>query len=302
MVFAASRCHGFQRSLSLETFVPATNDGFVLLQSKRSTVRLPSPANDANNSSESAGVGHKTPGIASSASGFDIKPQVSPLLKYPHAEPTMTDMFHDTFKFPFMTHDANDSVQSLADFYQEAHSKASDIIPHSHGERTMADMYQESFQQERRGMFQYEVHAASPVALRVSMWVGGLMLTALAGFALIMLVSYRGTQGMREKAPPRSSPSRLLKQCQDVEELPPGTVCAVCLESAGDIGRQQEGEECEVAAAPLEEQLAEAKVTEISASGWCCTPCGHHFHRACLERWLCTDTAVRKRCPLCNWS
>jgi len=89
----------------------------------------------------------------------------------------------------------------------------------------------------------------------------------------------------RRRVKGRSTPvkSPLASMIVDVDDVAPGTVCAVCLveqESATGL--------------PLKE--------EADKAGWCQIPCKHHFHRQCLDRWLTTASSCQQRCPLCNFS
>lgn len=39
---------------------------------------------------------------------------------------------------------------------------------------------------------------------------------------------------------------------------------------------------------------------EMSCDGVTSLPCGHHFHRACIEKWLHVNTYRPRLCPLCR--
>jgi len=221
-----------------------------------------------------------------------------------------------------------DSPASMADFYQQTSSKAAalamgapvqympwtGILRYPRAERSMADVYQEAFQAESERNQRIEIHPASPSMLRVAQWIGGLMLASLATFTLFV-VALGWVPGTRmHKLVARPVPSRLLGQCIDINVVPSGTVCAVCLEDASETCDKKSSLEGTGADSPLEPGIAadadpqqldqgslKAKQLEVKVSpcDWCQTPCGHCFHRECLEKWLAS--AEKKRCPLCNW-
>lgn len=69
-----------------------------------------------------------------------------------------------------------------------------------------------------------------------------------------------------------------------LEKVPPGDIeagetCSICHDSL---------EECEGCGGE-KSALAATAVTKL--------PCGHHFHRACVKKWLVSG---QPRCPLCN--
>lgn len=249
------------------------------------------------------------------------------------------------------TNSSQESPATMADFYQQTSSKAAalamgapvqnlpwaGILRYPRAERSMADVYQEAFQAESERNQRIEIHPASPSMLRVAQWIGGLMLASLATFTLFV-VALGWVPGTRmHKLVARPVPSRLLGQCVDINVVPPGTVCAVCLEDASETcdkkssleGSAEDVEDVDQAceernkfrgpaddvvkpldqpalegpadADPqqLDQKSLQAKLLTVSPCDWCRTPCGHCFHRECLEKWLAS--AEKKRCPLCNW-
>lgn len=215
----------------------------------------------------------------------------------------LLQMMHSIVSVPSPANSISNSQQSLADLYQEDNTKAMPLQRHPVAERTMADVYQQTFQDE--GYQRIEIHAASPAEQRISTWVAGLMLAGSASVAMFTLISGWVPPGRRrQNEPATASPSRLLKQCIDVEAVPSGTVCAVCLENVGETCKKQSG-----SAGPADDNIKppdqpslEGQPVEVPACGWCRTPCGHCFHKACLVRWFNTATTAQKRCPFCNWS
>jgi len=237
------------------------------------------------------------------------------------------------------TNNSQESNISMADFYQQASAKAA-ALPMGALARTMADIYQEAFQAESQSHRRSDIHP--PSMLRAAYWVGVLMLASLTTFTLFV-VALGWVPGTRMyKLVRRSAPSRLLGQCVDIDVVPSGTVCAVCLEDASEtcdkdshvegsaedaahaVGLEDVDEACKAqkrAGCPADDgvkPLAEpalrglggpskdlgqgelqTKLLHVPPCEWRRTPCGHCFHRACLEKWL--NSAAKERCPLCNW-
>ena len=89
----------------------------------------------------------------------------------------------------------------------------------------------------------------------------------------------------------RGSPSKA-----QVEEFKDDKVCAFCMSDKLDVKLRAPGEpEPEVATKGL---LSEYQVSTRASlhRTFLLTPCGHTFHRACLERWVLTSTT----CPTCR--
>jgi len=249
------------------------------------------------------------------------------------------------------TNNSQESNISMADFYQQASAKAA-ALPMGALARTMADIYQEAFQAESQSHRRSDIHP--PSMLRAAYWVGVLMLASLTTFTLFV-VALGWVPGTRMyKLVRRSAPSRLLGQCVDIDVVPSGTVCAVCLEDASDTcdkdshvegsaeddahavgledvdeacktqensGLEDVDEACKAQKSPgcpaddgvkplagpalggpskdLGQGELQTKLLHVPPCEWCRTPCGHCFHRACLEKWL--NSAAKERCPLCNW-
>lgn len=166
--------------------------------------------------------------------------------------------------------------QNMADFYRGANSYAAGMVKYPQDERTMGDFYHDSFEAERYpGIV---VVTAPPTMLRVSRWISGLFLGCVLALTTFTLASGWKPRVDQDK----TDASDLLERCIDVGSLPSGTVCAVCLEDSAADHKCPDG--------------------DSSDHKWCQTPCGHSFHRTCLDRWISTAVPGRKRCPLCNWA
>lgn len=189
---------------------------------------------------------------------------------------TMADLWINVDQ---IDHASSGPPQNMADFYRGANSYASGMVKYPQDERTMGDFYHDSFEAERYpGIV---VVTAPPTMLRVSRWISGLFLGGVLTLATFTLVSGWKPRVDQDK----TDASDLLERCIDVASLPSGTVCAVCLE---DSAADQKG--------------PDGQLGDASEHKWCQTPCGHSFHRTCLDRWISTAVPGRKRCPLCNWA
>lgn len=239
---------------------------------------------------------------ASKTSVKDIAPDETKnsflrLFKFPRADQSLADINQEAFQAS-PDGAASSSHQRMTDNCQQADSKRMPCPKHYRAERTMADLFQNPLSVERDPRI--TIQAASPTMLRVSYWVVGLLFSGVTSLALFGLTSSRGARLRRHKP----GVSRLVVQRIDVSSVPPETVCAVCLEGADEVSQPKQDVECGADGSETlhNERSAQTQLSEARASEWCQTPCGHCFHRTCIERWLSTATPARKRCPLCNWS
>lgn len=284
---AASLLHEDESTSDLEL---NGREGSVLLQTMHSRVVLSSPANESGDS------------LQAMPAAFEAIANAMPHLAYPSSELTMADMYQHAFQ-----NQANDSKHSMSGFL-DADSKTMASPRQPREERTLGDIYQQAFQGEAERNYPHGIpmHAASPKMKRVSAWISGFTLAVFGSIAMFGLVSGWSREGrpyQNTRTPKESvQASQLLERCVEVDLVPSGTLCVVCLEGAGEACKEKEGLECTAGdgVTPPAQPLLEGQLLAVPTHEWCRTPCGHSFHRACLECWLNTAVPGRKRCPVCN--
>merc|ERR1719491_2144933 len=98
----------------------------------------------------------------------------------------------------------------------------------------MADVYRQTYLAEPDPRITLQATPVPPAFLRLATWVSGLVLSGFVAMALFALASRRWPQVLHRGRLIAAPKSRLLELCVDVPTVPPGAVCAVCLEDGGD--------------------------------------------------------------------